>query len=138
MKPYVSMLLAFAAIALMAASPSLDKPAMTGCLYGQGPDEWLPGVATTTLAAATTAAPDGTPRTMDRRKTVALWVPSAAAGDCYATFDAATLTSTGARGFPLTRGADPRTVDIGPLAPLQVVCTAQLVTPNGLKIFQCR
>jgi hypothetical protein len=135
MRPVYSMLLAVAAIAVLAAAtPSRDFPTFDGCTVAQGPDEWLPGTAVTTLPAIGAA---GTARVMNLRKTLAVKLPIGAAGTCYGTLDAATLTSIGARGFDYVPGEGWTTVDIGPGAPFNVVCTAQLVTPKGLKVFQC-
>jgi hypothetical protein len=137
--PIVSFLgaaVACAALILATPAPAGETVMFSGCTVGQGPDEWLPGLATSVLPTTGAA---GTPRQMAGAKSIALKLPSAAAGDCYATFDSATLTSTGARGFPILRGDPWTSIDLkGASSALRVVCTAQLVTPNGLKLFLCR
>jgi hypothetical protein len=80
---------------------------------------------------------------MKGAKTIALKLPSGAAGTCYATtgstsFDPASLVTTGARGFDIVPGDGWTVIDTRSGNNLRVACTAQLVTPKGLKIFQCR
>ncbi|MGE5617504.1 MAG: hypothetical protein ACM3UX_01055 [Candidatus Woesearchaeota archaeon] len=137
--PILSVLAAVVAIAVLLTAfpaPAADQPVFSGCRTAQGPDEWLPGVAGTTLP--TTAPAVGRAYRMAGRKTIAIVLPAAAAGDCSVTLDALTLTSTNGRGWPVLRGGTPFVADVSSDAPVNIVCNAQLVTPNGAKVLQCR
>jgi hypothetical protein len=116
------------------ASSAPDNP-FTGCYVGQGWDEWAPGVANTTLP---NSAPAGKAYKMSGRRLISIVNPSGSAGDCYVGMDTLNVATNGSRGFPLKKGDPQLVVEISSSSPVKVACTAQLVSPNALQVFQCK
>jgi hypothetical protein len=118
-----------------ASADAVGYPTFTGANTAAANGEFCPGVAVTTLPAASVTVAAGKAKVLAGRKSIAIQNLSSAT--CYLTFDAQNPTSTGSLGWKWA-ASDAWSRDYGDRFTVKAVCTAATTTPNCLQIEQAK